>query len=51
MAKVRYSQRCAGPCRSWLRVGQQAMHLHGGWWCLSCAHSHMQTCKKVSALT
>jgi hypothetical protein len=48
MAKVRYSQRCAGPCRVWLRSGQQAMHLHGGWWCLSCAVKHRATCSALA---
>lgn len=44
MAKVRFSQRCAGGCGTWLVVGVQASHMHKGWWCLECASKHRARC-------
>jgi hypothetical protein len=44
MAKVRFSQRCAGGCGAWLVVGTQAFKLHRGWWCSDCAIKHRSRC-------
>ena len=44
MAKVRYSQFCAGGCRTWLTSGTVATHLHGGWWCHECLRKHREVC-------
>ena len=45
MAKVRWTQKCAGGCGTVLRVGTQATRLHQAWWCRACLDRHRQTCQ------
>lgn len=42
--KVRWTQRCAGGCGTWLRVGTHAVRAHRGAWCSSCWAKHAPNC-------